>query len=154
MEMGIGELARHTHVKVPTIRYYEQIGLLPAPPRTEGNQRRYGQPEVARLNFIRHSRELGFEVEDIRELLELAAQPQKSCDSADSIARHHLRDIDRRITQLSALKAELRRMIDGCRGGRICDCRVIEVLADHKHCRNNRHQANDATANVSPMKQR
>jgi DNA-binding transcriptional MerR regulator len=139
MNMGIGELARHTHVKVPTIRYYEQIGLLPAPPRTRGNQRRYGQVEVVRLNFIRHSRELGFQVEDIRELLALTDQPQKSCDAADSIARRHLREIDQRILQLAALGKELRRMIGECRGGRICDCRVIEILADHKHCRGNHH---------------
>ena len=89
MNLPIGELSRRTGVKVPTIRFYEQIGLLPSPPRTEGNQRRYGKPEVERLNFIRHSRELGFEVEDIRELLDMAASPQASCHHADSIARNH-----------------------------------------------------------------
>ena len=115
------------------------MGLLPPPPRTEDKKRRWGEAEVARLNFIRHSRELGFEVEDIRELLALTDQPQKSCDAADSIARRHLCEIDQRISQLAALGQELRRMISECRGGRICDCRVIEVLADHKHCRGNHH---------------
>ncbi|OEO29384.1 MerR family transcriptional regulator [Devosia insulae DS-56] len=134
MNLPIGELSRRTGVKVPTIRFYEQIGLLSAPPRTEGNQRRYGKPEVERLNFIRHSRELGFEVEDIRELLEMAASPQASCHQADSIARNHLTEIDRRIASLSALRGELTRMVEECGHGRICDCRIIEVLADHGEC--------------------
>lgn len=134
MNLPIGELSRRTGVKVPTIRFYEQIGLLPAPPRTEGNQRRYGKSEVERLNFIRHSRELGFEVDDIRELLEMAAVPQASCHQADSIARNHLSEIDRRIAALTALRAELGRMVEECGHGRICDCRIIEVLADHGEC--------------------
>ncbi|WP_055049142.1 MerR family transcriptional regulator [Devosia sp. A16] len=135
MNLPIGELSRRTGVKVPTIRFYEQIGLLPSPPRTEGNQRRYGKAEVERLNFIRHSRELGFEVEDIRELLEMAASPQASCHQADSIARNHLTEIDRRIASLTALRGELNRMVEECGHGRICDCRIIEVLADHGECR-------------------
>jgi DNA-binding transcriptional MerR regulator len=134
MNLPIGELARRTGVKVPTIRFYEQIGLLSAPPRTEGNQRRYGQTEVERLNFIRHSRELGFEVDDIRELLDMAAAPQASCHQADSIARNHLSEIDRRIASLTALRSELTRMVEECGHGRICDCRIIEVLADHSQC--------------------
>ena len=134
MNLPIGELSRRTGVKIPTIRFYEQIGLLSAPPRTEGNQRRYGKPEVERLNFIRHSRELGFEVEDIRELLEMAASPQASCHQADSIARNHLTEIDRRIASLTALRGELTRMVEECGHGRICDCRIIEVLADHGEC--------------------
>ena len=134
MNLPIGELARRTAVKVPTIRFYEQIGLLSAPPRTEGNQRRYGKAEVDRLNFIRHARELGFEVDDIRELLAMSAAPQASCHAADSIARNHLREIERRIASLEALKGELSRMIEECGHGRICDCRIIEALADHSLC--------------------
>ncbi len=134
MNLPIGELSRLTGVKVPTIRFYEQIGLLSAPPRTEGNQRRYSKPEVERLNFVRHSRELGFEVDDIRELLEMAATPQASCHQADSIARNHLTEIDRRIASLTALRSELARMVEECGHGRICDCRIIEVLADHGEC--------------------
>lgn len=135
MDFPIGELSRQTAVKVPTIRYYEQIGLLPEAPRTEGNRRLYGQSEVGRLNFIRHSRELGFEIDDIRELLAMAAQPQSSCHQVDSIANNHLIEIDRRIASLTALKAELSRMVDECGHGRVCDCRIIEALADHSHCR-------------------
>lgn len=134
MNIAIGELARRTAVKVPTIRFYEQIGLLPTPPRTEGNQRRYGKTEVDRLNFIRHARELGFEVDDIRELLAMSAEPQASCHQADSIARNHLADVDRRIASLTALRGELSRMIEECHHGRICDCQIIEALADHSRC--------------------
>jgi DNA-binding transcriptional MerR regulator len=133
-ELPIGELAKRTAVKVPTIRFYEQIGLLTAPPRTEGNQRRYGQSEVDRLNFIRHARELGFEVEDIRELLAMTAEPQASCHQADSIARNHLSEIERRIGRLQSLHTELTRMVEECGHGRVCDCRIIEALADHSLC--------------------
>ncbi len=103
--LAIGTLSKESGVKVPTIRFYEQIGLLPAPPRTESNRRTYGLEDVRRLRFIRHARELGFEVEDIRTLLAMTAEPQASCDRADSIARHHLTEIDRRIAQLTALRA-------------------------------------------------
>lgn len=135
MNFPIGELSRRTGVKVPTIRFYEQIGLMPPPQRTESNQRRYRQAEADRLNFIRHSRALGFEVEDIRALLTMTAEPQASCHQADSIARSHLSEIDRRIAKLQALREELTRMIEECGHGRICDCRIIEALADHGQCR-------------------
>lgn len=134
MSFPIGELSKRTGVKVPTIRFYEQIGLMPEPSRTESNQRRYGKTEADRLNFIRHSRELGFEVEDTRALLAMTAEPQASCHQVDSIARSHLLEIDRRIASLKALKGELTRMVDECGHGRICDCRIIEALADHSHC--------------------
>lgn len=134
MDIGIGTLSRQTGVKIPTIRYYEQIGLLPEPPRSEGRQRRYGSEGVKRLNFIRHARQLGFEVEDIRQLLDLSSRPQDSCHEADSIARHHLDDIDRRIGELAALRDELARMVSECGHGRICECRIVEVIADHNQC--------------------
>ena len=92
---------------MPTIRYYEQAGLLPIPGRTEGHQRRYGRAAVGRLNFIRHARELGFEVAAVRELLALSEQPYRPCAEVDSIACRHIADIDRRIAQLSALRREL-----------------------------------------------
>lgn len=139
MEFSIGELARRTQVKVPTIRYYEQVGLMPVPERTEGQQRRYGTAEVARLNFIRHARELGFEVEAIRELLGLSVLPDESCAQADAIARRHLADVERRIGQLVALREELRRMVGECRHGRVGECRVIQVLADHAQCAHDHH---------------
>ncbi len=130
MNISIGELARRTGVKAPTIRYYESVGLMPAPARSEGRQRRYGAAHASRLNFIRHARELGFEVDVIRELLALSGRPEQSCEEADRLARRHLAEVDRRIAQLMALRAELRRMVEECSHGRISDCRVIETLSE------------------------
>jgi DNA-binding transcriptional MerR regulator len=139
MEISIGGLSRRSQVKVPTIRFYEQIGLLPEPPRTEGKQRRYDEHTVRRLNFIRHARELGFEVDAIRELLDLTTEPDRSCEDADRIARHHLDEVDRRISKLTALRGELTRTIGECGHGRVAECRVIHVLGDHDLCEAERH---------------
>jgi DNA-binding transcriptional MerR regulator len=133
--MAIGALSRDTGVKVPTIRFYEQIGLLPAAPRTESNRRAYGPEDVMRLRFIRHARELGFEMDAIRQLIALANHPEQPCGQADFIAREHLAQIDTKIARLVALRAEVQQMLDGCTQERIADCRVIEVLADHGECR-------------------
>ena len=139
MNLGIGELSQRTNVKVPTIRYYEQIGLLQAPARTEGNQRRYDGAEVKRLNFIRHARELGFDLVEIRQLLALSETPQASCHEADSIARRHLAEVEMRLERLDALRAELRRMIDECGHGRICECKIVAVIGDHRLCTHAEH---------------
>jgi DNA-binding transcriptional MerR regulator len=139
MEISIGELFRRTGVKVPTIRYYESVALMPTPLRSEGKQRRYAEPEVSRLAFIRHARELGFEIDAIRELLAMSAQPEQSCVEADRIARRHMSEVDRRIGQLVALRTELQRMVDACGHGRVGDCRVIETLANHDHCKHPCH---------------
>jgi DNA-binding transcriptional MerR regulator len=133
-ECTIGGLAQQTGCKVQTIRYYEEIGLMPEPARTAGNQRRYSREHVDRLAFIRHSRELGFPLDAIRALLSLADHPEQSCEAADSIARTQLQSVERRIGRLQALKTELERMIEQCGGGRVAECRVIEVLADHSKC--------------------
>ena len=141
--LPIGELSRQTGCKVQTIRYYEQIGLMPEPARTTGNQRRYDPRHRERLAFIRHSRELGFTLEAIRELLGLTDDPDCSCEMVDDIARTQLLQVNQRIARLSALRTELVRMLEQCRGGRIADCRVIEVLADHTHasCLSQDHEA-------------
>ena len=135
----IGEAARQSGVKVPTIRYYEQIGLLPAPFRSEGNRRHYNDSDLRRLVFIRHARELGFEIDAIRTLLTLQDNPSQPCASADLIAKARLADVDQRINSLVALKAELELMVEGCSRGRVAECRVIEVLADHGKCAHSRH---------------
>lgn len=134
-DVSIGEAACASGVKVPTIRYYEEIGLLPAPPRSEGNRRLYGAGDLRRLAFIRHARSLGFEVEAIRALLALQDRPEQSCEAADAIARARLADVRQRIASLTALGKELERMVAGCAHGRVAECRVIEVLADHGECR-------------------
>ena len=137
MQQGItiGTVSQQTGVKVPTIRYYEQIGLLPSPPRTEGNRRSYEQSDLERLTFIRHSRELGFEIDEIRTLLSLQDRPNQSCEEADAIAGKHLVDVKQKIASLTALQHELERMVEGCSHGRVETCKVIDILADHGQCR-------------------
>ena len=132
--LTIGKLGEGAGVKVPTIRYYEQIGLLPEPDRSAGNQRLYGQSALDRLAFIRHARELGFPLDAIRDLLSLSDRPDQSCAAADVIARAQLAEVESRLARLTALKGELERMVVQCAGGRIADCRVIEVLGDHSLC--------------------
>lgn len=132
--LSIGKLSRATGVKVPTIRYYEQIGLLPQTGRSAGNQRLYDRPAVERLAFVRHARELGFALEDIRELLALADDPDGSCAAADLIAGRQLAAVNARLRRLEALRDELERMLAHCTTGRIADCRVIEVLGNHALC--------------------
>ncbi len=130
--LSIGELSRATDCKVETIRYYEKIGLMPEPARSEGGQRRYHRNHRERLQFIRHSRELGFTLEDIRELLTMSEQ--HGC--ADDIARRHRDAVQNRISALTALRNELDRMISECEQGQPGECRVIEVLSDHGQCLN------------------
>ena len=132
--LTIGKLGAATGVKIPTIRYYEQIGLLPGAERSTGNQRLYARAAQDRLAFIRHARDLGFTLEAIRDLLGLSDRPDQSCAEVDAIARTQLQAVEGRIARLQALKTELERMVDHCAGGRIADCRVIEVLGNHAHC--------------------
>lgn len=131
--LSIGQLSRRTGVKVPTIRYYEQIGLIAAPERTAGNQRRYAQAGLQRLSFIRHSRDLGFSLDDTREFLELSAQPDKQCNGADKIAARHLAALKEKIAKLQRLERELER-ISRCKADTLGDCAVLETLADHRFC--------------------
>lgn len=130
----IGSLGKKTGTKVQTVRYYEQIGLMPEPGRTEGGQRRYTDAEVDRLSFIRHARQLGFSLGAIRELLDLSDNPDRSCHDADAIARRQLKQVELRMDRLKALRAELKRMIHECSGGNAADCKVLEVLRDHSEC--------------------
>jgi len=136
---SIGQMARAGDCKVQTIRYYEEKGLLPAPGRTPGNQRFYSQAHYDRLRFIRHSRELGFSLERIRQILALSDDAERSCAEVDQIAREHLREVESRIGRLRGLQKELQRMISQCETDRVSECRIIEVLADHELCLNHDH---------------
>jgi DNA-binding transcriptional MerR regulator len=128
-EIGIGRLAALTGVKIPTIRFYEQNDLVAPPRRTEGGQRRYDESAVCRLHFIRHARDLGFSVEDIRQLLALSERPALPCDTAEQIARHHLQQVEGKIARLRLIRTELKRMIDACGGGSAADCRILDALS-------------------------
>jgi DNA-binding transcriptional MerR regulator len=132
--LTIGTMARRTGTKVQTIRYYEQIGILREAERTQGGQRRYTPGDLDRLAFVRHSRQLGFSLDAIRELLELADHPGQSCSGADSIAKRQLKQVEQRILRLNALKTELERMVTECQGDNVEQCRVLEVLRDHSEC--------------------
>jgi DNA-binding transcriptional MerR regulator len=133
-EVSIGEAAKTTGVKIPTIRFYEEIGLLPQTTRSDANMRLFAETDLRRLSFIRHCRELGFELNAIRTLLELQDNPKQSCSTADAIARERLNEIERRLRSLKAQQKELKHMINGCGHGHVSQCRVIEVLADHAKC--------------------
>jgi Cu(I)-responsive transcriptional regulator len=132
--LSIGTLAKRTGTKVQTIRYYEEIGILPEPGRTEGGQRRYVEDDLDRLAFVRHARQLGFTLEQIRELLDLSDNPTRSCADVDRIAQRQLKEVEVRIARLEALRKELRRMLQECRRDTVAECRVLEVLRDHAAC--------------------
>lgn len=130
----IGKLSAATGVKVPTIRFYEQIGLLPAAPRTASDRRLYDDAALRRLSFIRHARQLGFDLDSIRSLLDLSDHPDRPCGEANAIAERHLAEVTEKIARLQALKTELSRMTAECAGGQVSACKVIEVLHDHELC--------------------
>jgi Cu(I)-responsive transcriptional regulator len=130
--MKIGELARATNTKVETVRYYERIGLLAAPTRSAANYRDYGQTHLARLSFIRRARDLGFSLDAVRSLLELSDDKAKPCEAIDKIASSHLSEIDRKLTDLTALRTELARVLQACKRGTVADCLVIETLAPRR----------------------
>ncbi|UUY00393.1 MerR family transcriptional regulator [Sphingomonas sp. J315] len=127
--MKIGELARATSTKIETIRFYEKIGLLPAPARTATNYRAYNQTQLARLSFVRRARDLGFTLDQIRGLLALSDDRDQSCSAVDTVARQHVSEIDRKITDLRALRRELQEMLDQCSQETVSTCRIIESLA-------------------------
>jgi Cu(I)-responsive transcriptional regulator len=127
--MKIGEMATATATNIETVRYYEKIGLLPAPARDAANYRSYGKAHLARLSFIRRARDLGFTLDQVRELLGLADDRQQSCAAVDAIATTHLTEIDRKIADLQALRGELSRLIGDCRQGTVADCLIIDTLA-------------------------
>ncbi|MGH1575716.1 MerR family transcriptional regulator [Planktotalea sp.] len=132
---SIGELSKRTKVKVPTIRYYEEMGLLAEADRTVGNQRRYDKAGLERLSFIRHARDLGFSIEAILSLIELQEHPDRSCETATSITTSQLADVRAKMRRLKALEKELVRISKGCDGHGVSgDCYVLASLADHGLC--------------------
>jgi len=125
----IGEFSLRTGVNVETIRYYERIGLLPAPPRTNGRHRVYDQSHVRRLRFVRRSRELGFALDDIRTLLALADRGEEACATTKEMTLHHLGDVRGKIASLKKLERALREMTEACRPGRQSSCPILDALS-------------------------
>lgn len=132
--LSIGDLSRQTGVKVPTIRYYEQIGMLAAPDRSSGNQRRYERQDLDRLSFIKHARDLGLTLNAIRDLIDLSAHPEQPCADADRIVEEHLVSVRDRIARLRRLEVELERIATTCHTGKVGDCSVIHALSNHALC--------------------
>ena len=128
--LSIGELGKAAGVKVVTVRYYEQVKLMPAPPRTAGNYRAYKLEHLRRLQFIRRCRDLGFTLDQVRELLRLSTRVVQECSEVNRIVANHLKEIERKIADLKRLAAELRRINDRCPGNvPMADCRILEALS-------------------------
>ena len=127
-----GALAAQTGCNIETIRYYEQIGILPPPPRSQGGHRLYGESLAKRLNFVRRSRDLGFTLEEIRELLHLVDGGNYTCAQVETLAHEHVQDIHRKIGDLKKLKAVLEGMVSECSGGKVPECPIIDALFDSR----------------------
>ena len=131
--ISIGVLAQHTGCTVPTIRYYEHIGLLPAGPRTEAGRRVYGDAAVRRLTFIRRCRGFGFSIDQVRELVGLVDNADRPCSEVRDIAAVHLKQVREKVLELQALEASMSAFVNGretaCAGGAAVDCTILEDLA-------------------------
>lgn len=126
--ISIGDLSARTGVNIETVRYYEKIGLLPAPARTEGRHRVYEPAHVARLTFVRRSRELGFSLDEVRSLLKLVDGGHYACSDVQTVTLEHLQDVQKKIADLKRLARTLSEAASRCQGGSVPDCPIIEAL--------------------------
>ena len=126
--LPIGELARRTGVHIETIRYFEKVGMLEAPERTEGGHRIYTEGHVRALRFIKRARELGFAPNEVRALLDLGGPGGACCDQVQEIALHHLEQVRRRMADLTRLERLLASTVERCSGGHVPECPVIHML--------------------------
>lgn len=132
---SIGDLSRRTVVKVTTIRFYEERGLMPEPGRTAGNQRRYDDEALAGLSFFAHARQLGFDLNAVAALISFQEHPDRSCAEARAIADARRVDVRSKMARLAALEHELDRVVTGCDGNAPArDCHVSSSRADHGMC--------------------
>lgn len=127
--MPIGALSARTGCNIETIRYYERIGVIPKPPRTEGGHRLYTEEHLKRLTFIRRSRELGFSLEQIRDLLRFVDGGRYTCSQVKAITVGHLEEVRTRMRDLKKLEKVLKAMAAQCDRGKLPDCPVIEALS-------------------------
>ncbi len=125
----IGTLSAETGVNIETIRYYEKIGLIPAPPRTEGHQRVYDAIHLKRLTFIRRGRELGFSLDEIRALLGLAGGNDLTCTEVKTMTEQHVTGIRRKVKDLKKLERVLTELAARCRGDAVPDCPILDALS-------------------------
>ena len=128
MEFGIGEMSRRSAVNIETIRYYERAGLVSSPPRTEGGHRLYTDMHLKRLVFIRRSRELGFTLDEIRNLLALV-DGGHSCGEVKDMALRHLKDIRNKIADSRRMERTISQTAARCEGGTAPECPIVDVLS-------------------------
>ncbi|WOB05951.1 Cu(I)-responsive transcriptional regulator [Piscinibacter gummiphilus] len=133
--MNIGQAAQATGVSAKMIRHYESVGLFPEARRTESGYRLYGEKELATLRFIRHSRDLGFSLEQIRALLDLWQNRRRPSRQVKALAQEHLDEIDKKLRELQAMKSTLSHLVHCCAGDDRPDCPIIDSLADAPHAR-------------------
>lgn len=127
--MTIGQLAKKAQVNVETVRYYERRGLIPEPPRRESGYRQYSQDVVARIQFIKRAKELGFSLKEILELLSLRVDPDTPCADVKRRAEVKLADIEEKIRALQRMKKALTKLAASCSGrGPISECPILEAL--------------------------
>jgi MerR family mercuric resistance operon transcriptional regulator len=131
----IGTLSERSGVNIETIRFYERVGILPKAPRSAGRQRIYDRDLLKRLIFVRRSRELGFSLEEIRDLLRLVDGRRYSCAEVKALTLGHLAEVQRTIADLGRLQRTLSRVAGMCRGGRVPDCPIIDALFDARRQR-------------------
>ncbi len=127
--MQIGAASRLSGVSARMIRHYETIGLLPSPVRRDSNYRDYGNDDIHRLGFVRRARDLGFSIEEIRDLLRLWADEGRASADVRALAEAHVADLDRRIERLMEMRATLAGLIEACEGDHRPHCPIIESLA-------------------------
>lgn len=128
MHFQIGALSAETGVNIETIRYYERIGIMPPPPRTQGGQRVYGDDHLKRLTFIRRSRELGFSLDEIRALLGLAGGHAFTCAEVRDMAHAHVAGIRQKVRDLKRLELVLTDLAARCHGRKVPECPILNAL--------------------------
>lgn len=126
--MRISEAAIASNCHLETVRYYERIGLLAAPPRNASGYRNYRDEDIARLQFISRGRDLGFSIEEIRSLLRLSEEVALSCAEVDKIARRHLNAVRSKIRDLQRMAKELEHTIEQCQGDNCGNCTILDAL--------------------------
>jgi len=124
----IGVVSKKTGVNIETIRYYEKIGVMPKPSRSTGGNRVYNEQQVKRLSFIRRSRELGFSLDEIRELLRLVDENTYTCAEVATLSQKHLDDVKAKIKDLRKIERHMKDMLSQCSREKVPDCAIIDVL--------------------------
>jgi Cu(I)-responsive transcriptional regulator len=134
--MNIGTIAKRSGLPAKTIRYYESIGLIPPPLRSEGNYRTYTEHDLQTLRFVQRARGLGFSVKEVAKLLTLWQDRRRASAEVRSLAQEHVAEIDRKIEELKAMRRTLTHLIERCHGDHRPDCPILEDLAgpeQHAH---------------------